>query len=100
MERQAAITQIDDGISVQPRHAPYTMSPEAFLQRKRVYPFYSLEVGQSFLVPVKITADTRYIRTRRTTLASMASRVKKRLGWEFATRFVALEHGIRVWRTA
>jgi len=92
------ITEVENGIPVPPR-AQHVMDPDKFLQRNRTYPFYSLQVGQSFLVPLPITADTSTIHRRRNTLASMACRVTKRLGWIFTVRFVATE-GIRVWRTA
>lgn len=97
MRTMKPITLLESGIPVPTTKAPYRRDEAVFLNRRRLYPFYSMEVGQSFLAPLSITVDRKSIQAKRSVLASMACKVTKRLGRTFTVRFVVGE-GIRVWR--
>jgi hypothetical protein len=56
--------------------------------KNATYPFRQMEVGDSFLIPGKTTAQT----------AGIVTSARMRTGWKFATR--TTPDGVRIWRTA
>tara|TARA_R110000803_G_C11815607_1_gene301277 strand:+ start:343 stop:609 length:267 start_codon:yes stop_codon:yes gene_type:complete len=66
------------------------------------YPFYTMNVGDSFAVPVDPTTTLNYLRVRSRVSAAI-SQLRKRKdndGRTFATRMDKVNRVIRVWRTA
>lgn len=61
---------------------------------RRIYPFASMSVGDSFLVPTSDDKDAAA--KKRTKVAAAITADAKRFGRKFATRQV--EGGVRVWR--
>ena len=66
------------------------------------YPFYTMNVGDSFAVPVDPTTTLNYLKVRARVSAAV-SQLRKRKdndGRTFATRMDKVNRIIRVWRTA
>tara|TARA_R110002167_G_scaffold356702_1_gene571809 strand:- start:53 stop:319 length:267 start_codon:yes stop_codon:yes gene_type:complete len=66
------------------------------------YPFYTMNVGDSFAVPVDPTTTLNYLKVRARVSAAV-SQLRKRKdndGRTFATRMDKVNRVIRVWRTA
>ena len=66
------------------------------------YPFFTMNVGDSFAVPVDPTTTLNYLRVRSRVSAAI-SQLRKRKdndGRTFATRMDKVNRVIRVWRTA
>ena len=66
------------------------------------YPFYTMNVGDSFAVPVDPSTTLNYLKVRARVSAAV-SQLRKRKdndGRTFATRMDKVNRVIRVWRTA
>ena len=66
-----------------------------FGNRRTVYPFKEMEVGDSFLVT---PADYEELRTVARRIPPSANRFGKNHNMKFSIRLMKKENGIRVWR--
>ena len=62
------------------------------------YPFFEMNVGDSFAVPVDPATQLGYIRVQNRVTGNVAAQHKRQPDAKFITRTIKAENVIRVWR--
>lgn len=66
--------------------------------KQHKYPFFEMNVGDSFAVPVDPATQLGYIRVRNRICANVKLQKKRQPDAKFITRTIRAENVIRVWR--